>query len=218
MKNLLLSSLFLITLVGCSFYYGFKKVNIEDTDEKAMFSIFNDDFEKALFKTKINFRKHYFSGLLFIKSPRPDIYRITFINEIGLKFFDFEYLPSLKEPEDSIFKVHYCMEQFNKEALLNIIEQDLRLIFMKEIDMKEAKFLKNDKDSMKVFKITTKNGHNSYFFNQTTNHPIQIKSSTGLFKKTNVELTNYKDNFPWNINITHRYIKLKIQFILLENK
>jgi hypothetical protein len=90
-----------------------------------------------LYKATVDIKKHHLTGLLVIKrmdtitpalSPSPKVkenfsgtYRIVFMNEVGMTFFDLEMQPDG-------FKVVSCFSSMNKKALINILETDFRML------------------------------------------------------------------------------------------
>jgi hypothetical protein len=88
-----------------------------------------------LFKATLDIRNHHLTGLLLIKqmvAPSPTslqqnrkdstgIYRIVFVNEVGMTYFDLEM-------RTDSFKVISCFTSLNKKSLLRIFETDFRIL------------------------------------------------------------------------------------------
>lgn len=88
-----------------------------------------------LFKATLDIRDHHLSGLMVIKRtetpplPPPQtgsgentgIFRIVFVNEVGMTFFDLEL------GTDNL-RVISCFGSLNKKALMRIFETDFRML------------------------------------------------------------------------------------------
>ena len=90
MRFLLLSSCFLF-LAGCSSVY--KNLQPATGDVNAIRK-FKPDFKVALYNTEVNVTSHHLSGLLLVKTLPDSSIRMVFTNEMGFKFFDFEFRPN----------------------------------------------------------------------------------------------------------------------------
>ncbi len=90
-----------------------------------------------LFKATLDIKKHHLTGLLVIKRmdsitpslvtamdgslESPGVFRIVFVNEVGMTFFDLEM-------NADTFKVVSCFASLNKKTLMKILETNFRLL------------------------------------------------------------------------------------------
>jgi len=87
MRYLLLGS-FIFILSGCSSVYK----NLQPaTGDISYIQKFRPDFKDLLYKAEIDVTSHHLSGLLLIKTLPDSSIRMVFSNEMGYKFFDFEF-------------------------------------------------------------------------------------------------------------------------------
>ena len=106
MRILLLSSLFF--LLSCSktttnsLYVGPKN---------ACLQLLKPNIKSVLFNTQVDILNHHLSGLLLMKQLNNDTTRIVFTNEMGLKYFDFEFT-------SNDFNVIYCMKKLNRKIVI----------------------------------------------------------------------------------------------------
>ena len=209
MKNLLLSSIIVLSLAGCTFgHYGrFKEITPAYASSPK--SIFGENFNSFLFKTNITVYGKDFSGLLVTKQMSPQDYRVIFTTELGMKLFDFEF-------KDTSFTLHYCVPQFNKPKLLKIIQQDIATLLMNDLLNKSFDNLTDSKNIYSIHRLKTNNFYNYYFTEKATKHIVKIEHSKKRIKKTIFTLTNYENDIPGNILIKHCDIKLKIELNLLK--
>jgi hypothetical protein len=212
MKNLLLSSLVAITLVGCSFgHYGrLKEIADEPPSHfRTPKSIFGENFNSFLFKTNITVYGKDVSGLLVTKQMSPQDYRVIFTTELGMKLFDFEF-------KDTAFTLHYCVPQFNKPKLLKVIQQDIAILLMNDLQNKSFDIYTDSKNIYTIHRLKTEKLYNYYFTEIASKHILKIEHSKKRVKKTIFTLSDYNNDIPGNIIIKHCDIKLKIELNLLK--
>ena len=120
---LLLFLLIALGLSACSpaFHFSLKKKEKRNLKADELNSFFDAKKGTYLFKTKIWLYDNYFTGLMVIKQNEKGNYRTVFMNEMGIKFFDFEFLENPTKKEDD-FIVHYCLEAFDKKVFISNIE------------------------------------------------------------------------------------------------
>ncbi len=208
MRNLLLSSILLFLLAGCTLgHYG--RLKEEATTSSIPKPIFGDNFNSFLFKTNISIYNKDVSGLLVTKQMSAQDYRIIFTTELGMKLFDFEF-------KDTSFTLHYCVPQFNRPALLKTIQHDIAILLMNNLVGKPANDFTDRNNLFAIKRIQFDNMYNYYFTEKVTNHIVKIEHSKKKVKKVVLSLNDYKDEFPTNVVIKHCDIKLKIELNLLK--
>lgn len=209
MKNLLLSSFIALALSACTFgHYGRLK---EKTQAYATYpaSIFGDNFNSFLFKTNITVYGKDFSGLLVTKQMSPQVYRVIFTTELGMKLFDFEF-------KDTAFTLHYSVPQFNQPKLLKTIQQDIEILLMNNMSKKTFDYFTDPKTEASVFRLQDGKTYNYYFVEKGSGQLQKIEHSKKRTKKIIFTLANYVDGFPNHILIRHYNIKLKVELKLLK--
>ena len=195
---LLLSSC-LFLFIGCTPVY--KQMETATGDRNGL-SKFKPAFSVALYKTDVDVVGNHLSGLLLIKKMTDSSTRMVFSNEMGFKFFDFEFAP------DGNFKVYSITKQMNKKAVLKTLRKDFELILMERLDS----------DSVS---IRTHNGLKYYVFPQATGYNYYITDSTGnelvrmervSKRKTVVEaiMKDYNNGIPDTIGISHKTFNFTI--------
>jgi hypothetical protein len=209
MRNLLLSSLIAILLVGCTFGHYARLQPVARTTSTPLKSIFGENFNSFLFKINISIYGKDFSGLLVTKQMAAQDYRVIFTTELGMKLFDFEF-------KDTAFTLHYCVPQFNKPKLLKVIQQDIALLLMNDLQNKSFDYFIDSKKSYSICRSKTDKLYNYYFTEEVSKHIVKIEHSKKRIIKTTFALTNFQNDFPANILITHHDIKLKIELNLLK--
>ena len=163
---------------------------------------FKPAFNVALYKTEVDVVGNHLSGLLLIKKMQDSCIRMVFSNEMGFKFFDFEFTP------DRNFKVYSIIKQMNKKAVIKTLRKDFELILMEGLDSAAVS-------------VRTNNGLKYYVFPQTTGYNYYITDSTGdklvrmeraSKRKTVVQaiMKDYINGIPDTIGISHKTFNFTI--------
>ncbi len=211
---------FLIILVihilqGCS-PAGYPISEITDSKHLPEFKLspFDDNFNKAVFKARLTFGKHYLSGLMIFKTVDTGNIRVVFITEIGLKIFDFEF-----ENNDSkkTFFVHYCMKGLDRKIVLKNLGNDIGLL-LKQTETQNFKLFIEKEEKHTILKNIQDDKACYYFFDNKNKNLSKIEQSGGFFnrQKVVIYLENYQNGFPNIIRIKQKNIKIEINLYLIE--
>lgn len=169
-----------------------------------------------LYKATLDIKKHHLTGLLVIKRmatipPAPSqtvggdssgIYRIVFMNEIGMTFFDLEM-------KTDSFKVVSCFGPLNKKALMRIFETDFSML-TRTGPMKNEKMYRQAGTNNLVVSA----GAGKYKIWQTYS-PSGDTLFTTAAKSTIADpviitYNKYKDGLPLKITIENPFIGMKL--------
>ena len=93
---------------------------------------FKPAFTVALYNTQVDVVGNHLSGLLLIKKMPDSSTRMVFSNEMGFKYFDFEFAA------DGNFKVYSIIKQMNRKAVLKTLRKDFELILMNKLEIGRA--------------------------------------------------------------------------------
>ncbi|MCX6204777.1 MAG: hypothetical protein NTZ19_00810 [Bacteroidetes bacterium] len=135
-------------------------------------------YNVLLFNTNVDVVGNHFSGLLLIKKMPDSSTRIVFSNEVGFKFFDFEF------KNDFSFKVYSIVEQMNKKAVITTLQKDFELVLMQlNLNTSGTGFVKNGKLYF-VFPDLAGKGYNCYITNMSRDSLVGMerRSSHNTFK------------------------------------
>lgn len=209
MRNLLLSSCLLL-LFACarSNYHKQEVIASMSFMESGLPLLFKNYSPSPLYKANVRLYGKEFGGLLLVKNMPDSSYRIIFTTETGIKLFDYQL------SADS-FVVHFCIDKFNHDAVLNTIAADIRLLLTEFKQNEQAK------------KILTKNGTTAFIFeakeistvyeiNSDQKSIARIISLNGKRKKVEIDCTGMLANVPKKMHIRHHDIRLTIDLNLLE--
>ncbi|MCX6266717.1 MAG: hypothetical protein NTW16_05080 [Bacteroidetes bacterium] len=169
-----------------------------------------------LFKATLDIRKHHLTGLLVVKRmdtlpptpPQtgrgewPGIYRIVFMNEIGLTFFDLEM-------KTDSFKVISCFESLNKSALMKILETNFRMLTWSGPLKNETPYIQDGTKNIvrsgmagkyKTWQTFSPSGDTLY----TTS------SKSNIFDPAIISFAKYSEGFPVKIILENPFIGMKM--------
>ncbi len=166
--------------------------------------VFPDTFQKGLFRMNLDIGKHRLSGVLMIKHMGDTSTRIIYANEMGMRFFDFEFLKGN-------FIVHYIFPSMNKKMLLSLLRKDFALILGHEKLIRKITFIKNTDATTFEYKVKSTMGTFYYLVINDSRMIREIKSSGGFMSKTVIH-PDYRNNsrIPAKISILNPKIKLSI--------
>lgn len=176
---------------------------MDKPDTAEVKSIFGDRFDSFLFKANIRIYHKEFSGLLVTKQMRPRDYRVIFTTELGMKLFDFEF-------SDTTFTLHYCVPQFNRPALIQIIQQDIRILLMTYPHYGDSALFTDASGQYRISKVEQQDASCNYYFRELKSRQlVKIEHARKNIKKTTFVLDQYSEDIPGHIVIQHHDIKLK---------
>lgn len=204
MRYLLLSSC-LWVLFACSASY---KQMQTTTGQVNSLKKFKPAFNVALYNTHVDVMGNHLSGLLLIKKMPDSTVRMVFSNEIGFKFFDFEFSPN------GAFKVYSVIKQMNKRSVLKTLRKDFELILMDRLDSSEVSIHTNN--GLIYYVFPKSKGYYYYITDSTSDKLVRMERASK--KKTVVEaiMENYifppgsANGIPDTIGITHKTFNFTI--------
>ena len=199
MRYLLLSS-WLILLFGCSPVY--KKMQAVNGSADVL-QKFKPAFSVALYNIKVDVVSNHLSGLLLIKKMTDSSTRIVFSNEMGFKFFDFEFALN------GNFKVYSVIKQMNKKPVLKTLKKDFELILMERLDSAAVSIRRNS-NGLLYYVFPQKSGYYYYITDSAGNSLVRMERASK--RKTVVEATmgNYIKGIPDSISVVHKKFSFTI--------
>ena len=192
MRCFLLSSLLLI-FFGCSSAY--KNLQKTTGDINAI-NKFKPAISVILYKAEINVIGNYLSGLLLIKKMPDGSTRMLFSNEMGFKFFDFEF------SRDGGFKVYYILKKMDRKAVVKTLKKDFELVLMQNMDTSNA-YICKDENQSRYYVFPQQKGYNYYITDSTGNELIRMERASKRKAVVTVVAKNYTNGLPDTIGITH---------------
>ena len=204
--HLFILGLLLSLLPSCSPNYleGYSKLENTDLIKSA---VFDNNFKKATYKTKLTLMGNQLSGILLIKKTKEDEFRFVFVSEIGIKYFDLGIKPlanNYLETSD------YIMQALNKGNVEQMLFDDFGKLVKPSQANPTQTFFRNKTTGIIAFKLDEINSKPIYFMDAENNKTEKIVWESKVSGKSQVLLSNYKNNLPAKIEIENKKYGLGI--------
>ena len=197
MRYFLLSSFLFFSACGVSPY-----IHLQDSSANTeCMDGLKPGFSTALYSTYVNVAGKHLSGLLMFKKMPDSTTRIVFASEMGIKFFDFEF-------SKTSFKVHYCIKQLNKRAVIGQLKKDISFIIMNGINTSSAKFMRSESEY--YFKFKSGKEETYYITDLNCTRLIRIENASKRKKKVIINLSGTKGAMADSIYIAHQLFDFNI--------
>lgn len=198
MRYLLLSSCLLFLISCSSVYRKMEKVQ----GNPACLQKFRPVFTKALYNTKVDVVGRHLSGLLLIKAMPDSSTRLVFSNEMGFKYFDFEF------SREGVFKVYYILPQMDKKAVLTTLRKDFELILMQHLNPAECFVKKNG--GLFYYGFPQEKGNNYYITDSACTRLLRAERASARKPVVTAVMERFKDGMPDSIGISHEKFNFTI--------
>ncbi|QHS62675.1 hypothetical protein [Chitinophaga agri] len=199
MRSLLLNSILAMGLLsGCSSAYKHLQ---PATADAACITQFRPQFRNTLYSTQVDVLKHHLSGLLFFKQMPDSSLRVVFANEMGFKFFDFEFT------KDGGFVKHYMLPKMDKKAVVKTLRGDFELVLLRP-DLAKAHVMQDSGYHYTV--VPTEKGNNYYITDAACERLDRIEKSSKRKPVVKVWMEHYAAGVPDTINVRHQGFKFNI--------
>jgi hypothetical protein len=202
MRYLLLSSCLFFLLACSSVYSKMEKT----TADPACLLKFKPQFSKELYNTKVDVMGKHLSGLLLIKAMPDSSTRLVFSNEMGFKYFDFEF------SYGGAFKVYYILPQMDKKAVRKTLRKDFELLLMQHLNTKKEFYLK--KDGLFYYGFTQTKGNYYYITDSACSKLVRLERASRKKAVVAAIMENYENGMPDTIGITHHIPHLNSDFTI----
>ncbi|MBC9932558.1 hypothetical protein [Chitinophaga qingshengii] len=199
MRYLWLNSVLpVLLLTGCtSAYKGLQRTGGDVNCVRQ----FSPAFDATLYSTQVNILKHHLSGLLFFKQMPDSSLRVVFANEMGFKFFDFEF------DKQGNFTKHYLLPKMDKKAVVTTLRKDFELVLLRP-DLSQAHVATDNRYSYIV--VPTAKGNNYYITDTACTQLLRIEKSSARKPVVKVWMEHYTKGTPDTIRIEHQNFRFNI--------
>ena len=157
---------------------------------------FKPVFSVALYNTTVDVVGNHLSGLLLIKKMPDSSLRMVFSNEMGFKFFDFEFAA------DGKFKVYSIIKQMNKRSVLKTLRKDFELILMDRLDNSTASVRAGN--GLLYYIFPQQKGFNYYITDSATNELVRLERASKSKTVVEAVMQHYINGIPDTIGISHK--------------
>ena len=215
MKNLMRNKSFLYLLVVATIVFLSGAISGCRTAEKVLVDsqiklsepwIFSTDFQKAIYKTNMMIYGNELSGLTLIKKTGKN-FRIVFMSEIGLKYYDMEFFTQ----NDSI-KVHHVISILDKKPVLELLEDNFSLIFLMFPAKTKEQVYQDSMSQNMIKEFKHKRDRSRYTYNRNFGQVSTIRKKTGGSNLI-ISLNSFDHLAPQTINLNQRNLSLRLDKI-----
>lgn len=208
MRYFLLSSMLAAMVVtGCRSVY--KGLQTDAAAQPECIRQFAPQFTNTLYSAQVDVTKHHLSGLVLLKLMPDSAIRLVFANEMGFKFFDFEY------DKDGNFTKHFIIPKMDKKPVVKTLSQDFALVLLHP-DLRKAHVARENGERFVV--APTEKGNNYYITDSACTELRRIEKSSRRKPVVRVELRHYQNGIPDSILIKHLNFKFNISLQRVEKK
>jgi len=191
-------------LASCSSaYHGLQR----STGEVACIRQFRPQFSNALYSARVDVLQHHLSGLLFFKQMPDSSLRVVFANEMGFKFFDFEFT------RDGGFVKHYMLPKMDRKAVVKTLRNDLELVLLRPA-LQQAYVLQDSR--YRYITVPTAKGNNYYITDTACTRLERIEKASRRKPVVKVWMHHYREGVPDTIRIQHQHFKFNISLQRVE--
>jgi len=184
-------------------YGGSGKINMSGDDYLELMA-FPPGFEKALYKAELVFYGHTFNGLMMIKAFENESYKVAFISEVGMNFFDFELRKITSDNKLNLY-INNIYSALDRQVFINSLEKYFSMLLSPGINNKENKtYLKKD-GSMIMIKVKSYKGKDAYMSKNLIEPYTEITNLRGITGRERI-----------TISLSPKKINLSPEFILIE--
>jgi hypothetical protein len=169
-----------------------------------------DHFGKSLFKVSMDISKTRLTGLMFFKQTSDSTIRVLFSNEMGMNYFDIEFVKSR-------LIVHNCFPSFTKHGFINILGSDIRLLLPFSFIDEKSYRQKGEETGIINFIVKTNSGKYLFSIDKISRQAQEISSKGNFLRKTRISLFYSGKCLPQKIRIINPVVKMKMNLSLLDN-
>jgi len=168
--------------------------------------VFSNSLQKGLYKSQLTVHGRLLSGLILVKRT-GETFRIVFLSEIGIKYFDIE----LGNDEQEAFTVHSMLEVLDRESLTDFIETTFRMLTM-SWGTYDEKYTFQCEGSGNMVKVIKTKDFGKFRLDYHPNFgQVNLMWHYGfLKKKLTIELSDYNYLSPSLIVATQKKMELRL--------
>ncbi len=166
--------------------------------------IFSPAFEKEVYKSDMIIYGNELSGLMVMKKT-PSGFRVVFLSELGLKYFDMEFLMAENE-----VKEHFINSMLDRKPVREKLKSGLQLIFMMHHPKANYEFYRDSGVNSMIMLVKHRRQKSFYTYDRHfgfVNH-IRYKRRSEVVA---VSLSNYDGTHPGTIRFNQPHLSYSLQ-------
>ena len=172
------------------------------TADPGLLQKFKPAFTVAWYQTTVDVAGNHLSGLLLFKRMPDSSLRIVFSNEMGFKFFDFEF------DTGGNFRVHSIIGKMNRKSVLKTLRKDFELILMERPDRTAA--IVKSSGGLLYHIFPQQKGYNYYITDESGNELVRMERASRSKTVVEAVMQHYTNGIPDTIGISHKTFEFTI--------
>ena len=168
--------------------------------------IFRTDFERAVYKTNMIIYGNEISGLMVMKKT-GDNYRVVFVSEIGLKYFDMEFLTGSNE-----VVTHHVNSLLDRKPVRERLQTSLSLVFMMHHRKAREQYFRDTGIHSYILEVKRRRRKSYYSYDPNFGNVHSIRSQKGS-SIIAVSLSDYDHVSPGRMNFNQNYLSMHLEKI-----
>lgn len=186
-----------MSLVSCSPNYLNGYNQLQNSDIKIP-TIFNGQLIKSLYKANLKVMGNELSGVCIIKKIKESEFRLVFMSEIGMKYFDVGINFQKEAPE---FKIYYFVSVLDRGEVKQILLNDIAAL-LNEFGVKNKTLVYKHEVSGDIALQNSYDSYNYYSFRYSEKNKIKIvRWKARPEGKSEIFIYEYDNNLPSDIKI-----------------
>lgn len=201
-----------MSFISCSPNYlkGYKQLKYSDI---SIPTIFSGQLNKLLYKANLRVMGNELTGVCLIKKINNTEFRLVFMSEIGMKYFDIGINYQNEKP---VFTVYYFVSVLDRGEVKQILMNDFAAL-LNEYGSKRKTQVFKQSNSGDVALQNSYDSYNYYSFRYSGENKIQtVKWYAKPEGKSVINFPEYKDNLPSDILIKNSKYSIILSLKLID--
>jgi len=202
----------MMSLLSCSPNY-LKNYTVLNNSDISIPTIFNGKLSKSLYKANLKVMGNELSGVCLIKKLNETEFRLVFMSEIGMKYFDIGIDFNNKKPE---FTVYYFVSVLDRGEVKQVLLNDIAAL-LNEYANNSKVFVFKHKSSGDIALKNSFDLYNYYSFRYSGKNKIKnVKWNAKPEGKSEIFITDYQNSLPFDIKINNTKYSLGFNLKLIK--
>lgn len=156
----------------------------------------------AMYRASVDAVGNHLSGILLIKRMPDSSMRLVFSNEIGFKFFDFEF------SKNGAFKVYSIIKEMDRKPVIKTLRKDFQLVMMEKAE--PSNILIREDEGEVYYTFHEGGDYYHYITDKPGKELLRMERSSKRKVVMESIMKNYVNGVPDTIGITHKNFSFMI--------
>lgn len=165
----------------------------------------------AKFVAAVDAFGYHLNGIMLLKRLDSSIYRIGFVSQIGMSIFVFD-----------IGKEHFelisCMDELNDSRMIELVRSDVGLMLFQHDPIEPADICREPENPLRIYAFGTPDSRTYCYIDSVRNRLVRTETASDGEKVVRIDYSDYREEFPADIRITHYDVPLEIHLTLMDEE